>query len=89
MARLSVKAAAKDVCTSILGEGADLSAIADVAVSFDGSWSTRGFSSKYGFCCVISVNFKKVILELSLSSCFIFFLSVLFFFHKNAVMLTV
>ena len=36
------------------GEQPDKEGILDVAVSFDGSWMKRGFTSKYGVVCVIS-----------------------------------
>ena len=45
----------------MLGGDAAPSAIANVDVSFGSSWSTRGFSSKYGFCSVISVVSKQVL----------------------------
>ena len=60
-AEQSAKDAANSQGKSVLGGDAALSVIANVDVSFDSSWSTRGFSSKYGFCSVISVASKQVL----------------------------
>ena len=62
VAHKSVKTAAAELRTSVLGrEADDDSSLANVSVSFDGSWSTRGFASKYGFTSVISISTKKVL----------------------------
>ena len=43
------------------GEQPDEEGILDVAVSFDGSWMKRGFTSKYGVVCVISAVTGEVL----------------------------
>ena len=61
LARVSVREAAADLRSSVLGAEVDESSVANVTVSFDGSWSTRGFTARYGFSSVISVENKKVL----------------------------
>ena len=61
LAAASVREAAADLRTSLLGTEAEDSAVANAAVSFDGSWSIQGFTARYGFCSVISILNKKVL----------------------------
>ena len=61
LARASVRKAAASLRTSFLGADADDSDVANVTVSFDGSWSTRGFTARYSFSSVISTENKKVL----------------------------